>query len=90
MRKAGRRSLIATSGAGTEASFRVGKDGTEAAARETSLLDAISGDKLANQLKKRGAVTTRERTIPGRNFNPFRPGSASERVTESLIDFGKL
>ena len=90
-RKSGRSTLIATSGAGTEAGFRVGKDGTEAEARETSLLDAVTGDKLAAQLKKRGAVSTRTIVTPGTGGNPF-SGQVipAKRENLSLIDFGKL
>lgn len=96
----GRRSLIATSGAGTEASFRVGNKGREGAARDRSLIEGLSGSQLEAEIRRRGAVTTR--TInrgpqfgPGgkntRNRNDrFRGRNNQGPTTETLINFGSL
>lgn len=74
-RRAGRRSLVFTGGAGTESKSRIGLDSSQAKSDRARLLERISGDELVGQLDQRGAIST-----PAPRFqNNFSPGGKGQR-----------
>jgi hypothetical protein len=90
-RRAGRRSLVFTSGAGIDSGTRVGLDEAGTNRARASVLAGLTAEELTSTLKKRGAITTRRRA-PG--FQPrFQPGGKGQRAqggTITTLDPSKL
>ncbi len=86
----GRRSLIATSAAGTNADFRVGPNQQKAAERNTSVIQSLQGADLEKEIRRRGAISTRTVGGSAGRFTPMGFVQGTPGTSLTTIDFGKL